>query len=75
MSRSFEARRTHGSFAELSGGRAKAVQKLCAQCGCGLMDRRKTYCAPCYDVRLQGHNDRNRKIYAAKIAAKARGKG
>jgi hypothetical protein len=70
MSRHFESRRTHSGFAELASGRAKACKKTCRECGSGLLDNRKTYCAPCYDVRLQGHNTRNRKIYADKIKAR-----
>lgn len=75
MSRKFESRRTHGAFADLIGGRAKPREKRCATEGCGvrLTDNRKTYCGPCYDARLVVHNDRNRKIYAAKIKAAVKG--
>ncbi len=46
-----------------SGTRAKPVQKHCAACGAGLMDRRKTYCGPCYDRRLQENIAANRRKY------------
>ena len=46
------------SFAEAgrsieSGKRAQAVEKLCSRCGVARIPKRKTYCGPCYDVRLQ----------------------
>lgn len=41
--------------------RAKAVSKACAKCGTGI-EKRKTYCGPCYDVRLQENIIKNRKL-------------
>lgn len=46
-----------------TGPRAKAVQKICPMCGTGLMDRRKTYCGPCYDKRLESNIAANRHKY------------
>ncbi len=61
--------RSHTGYAEIAGGRAKAVKKTCGECGVGI-PKRKKYCGPCYDARLVVHNDRNRKIYAAKMKAR-----
>lgn len=47
-----------------SGKRAKAIEKICAGCGTGI-DSRKTYCGPCYDVRLQSNIEKNRARYKA----------
>ena len=51
------------SASETSGKRAKSIDKLCAA-GCGaIIAKRKTYCGPCYDVRLQQNIAKNREIY------------
>jgi hypothetical protein len=42
--------------------KAKKVEKFCASCGTGV-DSRKTYCGPCYDVRLQANIAKNRGKY------------
>jgi len=52
-----------GSIADISAKRARGVVKLCPTCGAGLMEARKTYCAPCYDVRLQANIAANRSKY------------
>lgn len=46
-----------------TGLRAKAIQKLCAMCGTGLMSKAKTYCGPCYDERLQANIAASRHKY------------
>jgi CDGSH-type Zn-finger protein len=58
--------RTHSGFAEIAGGKApKRGEKACTNCGCGI-SKAKTYCGPCYDIRLTDNIARNRKRYAAK---------
>ncbi len=47
-----------------SGKRAKPVEKACAGCGCGI-EKRKTYCGPCYDTRLMANIAKNRHKYRA----------
>jgi hypothetical protein len=37
-----------------TGPRAKPLEKRCAGCGTGI-PRRKTWCGPCYDERLQAN--------------------
>lgn len=72
MSKSFEARRTHGSFADLSGGKAKPIVGQCLTCGAKLIKRGKKYCLPCYDVRLAENIAKNKARYKAqRIAAKS----
>lgn len=58
-------RQTHATTATK---RAKALAKVCATEGCGarLQDRRKTYCGPCYDARLQANIAANRWRYSGK---------
>ena len=50
--------------ASQTGNRARAISKACAKCGTGI-ERRKTYCGPCYDVRLE---ENNRKRHSAKVS-------
>lgn len=52
-----------GGRAETSQRKAKAVEKFCAKCGCGI-ERRKTYCGPCYDIRY------NERVAANRLKAK-----
>jgi len=49
-----------GSLAQIIGERAAVHDKRCAICGCEI-PKRKTYCAPCYDVRLMSQIKKNRK--------------
>lgn len=51
-----------GGRAETSDRKAKATVKACRQCGCGI-ERRKTYCGPCRDVRLAATVAANRHKY------------
>lgn len=45
-----------------SGKKAKAVEKSCARCGCGI-EKRKTYCGPCYGIRYEENIAANRHKY------------
>lgn len=56
------ARRPSGSFAELTGKPVNRVRGHCEQCGAGI-DRRKRFCLPCYDERLQANIAANRHKY------------
>lgn len=49
-----------GGRAETADRKGKKIEKLCRTCGCGI-ERRKTYCGPCYDLRLTVTIARNRK--------------
>lgn len=51
-----------GGRAETSDRKARATTKACRECGCGI-DSRKTYCGPCYDVRLATNIAANRHKY------------
>lgn len=52
-----------GSFADFTAKPVNRVVKFCETCGCGLSDRRKRFCGPCYDVRLQANIAANRHKY------------
>lgn len=41
----------HGAGTLETGARAKKIQKLCADCGCGLPSNQPTYCKPCFSIR------------------------
>jgi hypothetical protein len=66
--KNFGDRDRAGSFE--TGKRAKAVEKLCAGgCGAGI-EKRKTYCGPCYDIRLQENIEKNRAKYKVAVSSK-----
>ena len=51
--------RPSGSFANLTGKRAKAIRKSCERCGAGISGGRKRYCRPCvYDNARQQARER-----------------
>ena len=52
-----------GSFADLTTKPVNRVVKSCANCGCGLSDRRKKFCGPCYAVRYEANIAANRHKY------------
>lgn len=51
-----------GRSAETASARGKKIEKACCRCGCDI-PKRKTYCGPCYDVRLHENIAANRKRY------------
>ena len=54
--------RPSGAFADLTGKPVNRVRGYCEMCGCGV-DKRKRFCLPCYDERLQGNIAANRHKY------------
>lgn len=70
MSRSFEARRTHGSFAELAGDKAKPIVGACERCGAKLIRRGKKYCLPCANERYDETVAANKAKYKAQRGAR-----
>jgi hypothetical protein len=54
-----------GHRIETSMRKGEAFAKLCGSCGCRI-DRRKTYCGPCYDVRLMENIAANRHKYRSR---------
>lgn len=59
-----------GSFADFTTKPVNRVRGHCKKCGCGLLNKAKRYCGPCYDIRLQENIARNRLKYKAeKLAA------
>lgn len=56
------ARTPSGSFADLTAAPVNRVKGHCEMCGVGV-DRRKRFCLPCYDARLQANIAANRHKY------------
>jgi len=50
---------------ETSARKGNEFAKLCGRCGCRI-ERRKTYCGPCYDVRLAENIAANRHKYRSR---------
>jgi hypothetical protein len=44
--------RPSGSLADITARRKNSIKAHCQMCGCGL-DKKKRYCLPCYDIRLE----------------------
>lgn len=55
-----------GSFADLTAKAVNRVRGFCESCGCGLPNKAKRFCGPCYDVRLQANIAANRHKYQQK---------
>lgn len=54
-----------GQRTEAARQKGRPVEKLCKRCQCGI-PRRKTYCSPCYDLRLAENIAANRHKYQSK---------
>lgn len=69
MSKFFEARRTHGSIADLTGDKAKPIVGHCARCNAPLVRRAKRYCLPCASERYEETVAANKAKYKARKGA------
>lgn len=71
LSKAWEARRTDGGFAELSGDKGKPIVSKCERCAAPLNKRGKRYCLPCASERYDETVAANKAKYRAqKLASK-----